>query len=245
MEGGDWRQLHQKMLQLSGPELNQTLAKLNKEQVGQWLGGLDHSKNGLLPKDKLRVFNNLAQNVSGRELGRVLEQLVDSGGMVGDSNVQALGQSIANEASDQAKAAFVKHALQGVEPGSTHGVAIAQALGGLREQPAMVEELLRGMTDSQLKDVVSQATQKNVSVAMTSEASPTLSTSYNAQPMASILDAVSNIHDTGLKANVAAASYDMLNEIEGLSSTSTEIVSKNGSDAILREGLAKLGVFSS
>ena len=88
---------------LPGLESEQTLSRLSDRQLQQWVDGLGAFKDGASIAEKKPVFEQVAQQEGGRELGRLLEQLAGDNDYVSDQNVNTLGQSIASHATDDVK----------------------------------------------------------------------------------------------------------------------------------------------
>lgn len=216
---------------------NPLAAQQALQQLGASLDSGTGVSSNLSSQEQRQIMQTLAQSGDAQVLQQALQRLGDGGSWSSEHQVHALGEAIAKSAPDTVKANFVKDNLPSLEQGSNKGIALAQALGGLQQNPALVQDILQQMNPEQVQHIVSQASGKNVSVSMNPDAGATVSTSYRAEPLAAMLKAVAQVEDSPAKTAMVQAARDMLQEIQGAQSSPSHIVTKNKSDLLLQDAL--------
>lgn len=183
------------------------------------------------------LLTKLAQSGDSQVLQQALQSFAEGGDWASDKQIRALGEAVASSAPDAVKADFVKAGLPSLQEGSGQGAALAQALGGLKHNPALVQDVLQSMNPQQIEQLVSQAGGKHVSVSMNPDAGATVTTSYHAEPLASMLEAVGGVAPGSQKTAVERAARNLLQDIQGAQSSPEHLVVKNKSDQLIVDAL--------
>lgn len=229
----DLREIEDTFRGLSPAEANAVFSRLTNDELQTWtdelnsiapfgLGGYDRG-------EKQRLFNLLASKLDGNNLARFANALDEAG------DGQLFGAAIAARASDRAKEQFIRAAAARAQNDPTTAVAVAEAIGGLRNNPAALQRALSGLTQSQINKIVEAATQKREYY---HEAGVTVS--YDAGPLGRMLNAVSAIRDPHIKARFFEPAAQQLREIEETNTGLGIAVLKGDSARQVRSGLTNI-----
>lgn len=235
----NWQTAHTSLSQLEPKTREDVIPKLDSMQLGLYMEGLERPGAQVSTADKSSMYESVAKSATREQLASSLEHIADRGNLESDKGVLGLGQAIGHFATDESKSHFVQDAKSGLTEGANRGAAIAHAMAGLGNSPETLNMLLQGFSPEQLGHLVAQASGKNVSVSMSPEAGATLTTSYNAEPLADLLQTVSGLPDTGKKQLLGEMSRSMLQEITSSESSPEHLVVKNNSSELLQNVLLR------
>ena len=212
---------------LNGAEANQVIANLKPEELKKFADELGSSgwfgTGGFDATEKKEFLNSMAGKLDAGNLAKLATAL-NTGDAAGEENMRVLSQSIAENTSPQVKADFVKAMAGQVESTSSNGLAVANVIASLKNNPAELKQAIDGLSDSQLKAVMRAATQERIegNSTMLLPSSPnsgfgnvnTTRRTFNPEPLKQMLEAVATSDDPKLKARVFDAGANQLKELE-------------------------------
>ncbi|HEV2764426.1 MAG TPA: hypothetical protein VGV38_15715, partial [Pyrinomonadaceae bacterium] len=178
-----------------------------------------------------RLFDTLASRLDGANLARFADALDEP------SDGQLFGASIANRASDSATEQFIRTSAARAESDPTTAVAVAEAIGGLANNPAALERALSGLTQTQIDKIVQAATQERMH---TNPFGSSVTFTYDAAPLGRALEAVSRIQNPDIKARFFEAGAAQLKKLEETNTGLGLVVLKGDSERQVRDGLTAI-----
>jgi hypothetical protein len=224
--------LHQvnKLLQgLSAADADQVLSKLSGDDLKKWADEVNSSgifgADGLSGGEKKDLFNLFARDLDGTQLARV------SSSFGNRDDVICLGQSVAQYATPDTKAAYVKQLAgqttdkpydfqsgwnQTTFTGDQDAVAIGNVLASLKGNSQAFNDAVNSLNGTQLAAVVTAAEGQRSTHYLGQQGQPSVTT--NAQPLADILSAAATSTDPAIKARVFEAGSKGIGQINDTNS---------------------------
>ena len=198
---GDLSDIQNSIRGLNGAEANEVFRGLSDGDLEKWADELDGTLGSFSGDEKKALFNELAGKLDDQQLARFINALGDEG------NIQALADSVANNASGATKAALIGRMTANVETNERAAIAVAELIGGMSNTPRQLEGVLQNLTQPQLAAIMRAASQEEI------HSTPSLSpygggsvyTTFEPQPLVDMLNAVSRTGNAELKANVFQA----------------------------------------
>lgn len=211
---------------LDRSELNRTLNGLSRDDLERLGDDLEHGgfggMQGLSESERKDLFNDLARDAGGAELARLSEALEGRG------DVEALGRSVADYATPQAKVEYIEalaarttnndsdtHTGFGSSTstyGSPEAVAVGNVLASLRG--ANFDAAVGKLDAAQLDAVVRAASRETLTTTV-SPGGAASSVSHDTAPLAAILDAAATGGDPAVKSRLFRAGAGVLGGLDG------------------------------
>lgn len=221
---GDLKDINQTLAGLNADERNAVISELSDAELNKWTGELDNGGGVLGMGEGLSVDErrDLHADLGGSLDATQLERLYNAY----DNREQKLelAQGVATHATADVKTDFVgelaaqiteNDSLGGVmisDLGDTEGLAVAHVLSSLGGNPTALSAAYGKLSDTQLSGVFEAATQQ-VMYANMSGGAPTYS--YDAGPLADVIDAAATSTDAELKARVFELAGRQMETVSG------------------------------
>lgn len=236
---GDLKDIENKIKTLTPEELNATVDKLSNDDLQKWTNELNGINGSYSGAEKKALFDHLAKNLSGKNLARFAEAIKshEEGRLVENSDVQALADSVARNASSATKQEFINSLAGKIEKEEKYALAVAQVLGSMKNDPAALETALKGLSDSQLKSVMKAASQEDIK---SNYGGNSARLTFNPEPLVKLLDAVSSIKDPTQKARVFEAAAGQMKDISEAGNPLVIAYNKDEAAKQVRDALTKL-----
>jgi hypothetical protein len=250
---GDLQDINATLKNLTPAERNEAIAQLSDAEIEKWTDELDNGGflgmgEGLNVDERRDLHAALGESLDSTQLARVYEAY--------DNRAQKLelAQGVAAHASADVKTDFIDalaaktteaDKIGGVminDLGDTEGLAVAHVLGSLGGNQTALSEAYGHLGDNQLKSVVEAATQQTMYANM-SGGVPTYS--YDAAPLADLVDAAATSTDAQLKARVFEHAGQQLGTVSGANGLFTPTIGAKEAANEIRtsmEGLLKSDV---
>lgn len=205
---GDLSDIQNSFRNLNSAEANEVFRGLSDGDLQKWADELDGTLGSFSGDEKKALFNELAGKLDGQQLARFTNALSDR------ENIQSLGDSVANNASDATKADLINRMRDYVETNEGSAVAVAELIAGLGNNPRALEGVLQNMSQTQLAAVMKAASQEEFHSNAMPFGGVSTYTTFEPQPLVDMLSAVSRTGNAELKANVFQAASMELKRIE-------------------------------
>jgi hypothetical protein len=251
---GDLRDISGTLNDLTPAERNAVVSELSDDELNKWTGELDNGGGvlgmgeGLSTDERRDLHASLGASLDATQLERVYNAY--------DNREQKLelAQGVATHATSDVKTDFIgeladktteSDGVGGVmisDLGDTDGLAVAHVLGSLGGNQTALNEAYGKLSDTQLSAVVEAATQQ-VMYANMSGGAPTYS--YDAGPLADVIDAAATSTNSELKARVFELAGRQLETVSGANGIFTPTVGTGDAADEIRasmEGLLKSDV---
>lgn len=250
---GDLKDISQTLSGLNAEERNAVVSELSDAELDKWTGELDNGGvlgmgEGLSVDERRDLHASLGGSLDATQLERVYNAY--------DNREQKLelAQGVAAHATADVKTDFVgelagkvteNDGVGGViisDLGDTEGLAVAHVLGSLGGNQTALNDAYGKLSDTQLSAVFEAATQQ-VMYANMSGGVPTYS--YDAQPLADVIDAAATSTDANLKARVFELAGRQMETVSGANGVFTPTVGTGEAADQIRtsmEGLLKSDV---
>lgn len=198
---GDLKEIENQFKNLNSAELNRAFEQMSPDELKKYASELNGDLGGYNAEEKKELFDHFAKNLNGANLSR-LASAMDLGeesssvrpGQTAEPDVNILARSIAENASPEAKAEFVKNLAAQADKHQNAGVAAAQVLAGMKNNPALLNSTLKELDDSgRLSSVVDAAARKTE----VSTRGGTI-TNYDPQPLRDLLDAAATLQGSNV-----------------------------------------------
>ena len=239
---GDLETIQNTFRDLNSAEANEAFRGLSDDDLKRWTSELSGTIGGYSSEEKQQLFNDLAGKLDGKNLAKFAEILgtKDNPADGSEENVEALSRAIAGNASPEAKVEFVKTLAASASDNEQNALAIAEVIGGLKDNPAALKEALGALDDKQLKAVVNAATKEEYNASLMGG---TGTMSFDAAPLRRMLDAAATSDDPRLKARVFDVAGQRLKEIEEpglLTNITAPSIDRSSAAREIREGLTNI-----
>ena len=251
---GDLRDISDTLEGLSPAERNAVVSELSDDELNKWTGELDNGGGvlgmgeGLSADERRDLHASLGASLDATQLERVYNAY--------DNREQKLelAQGVAAHATSDVKTDFIGELADkttesdGVgggmisDLGDTDGLAVAHVLGSLGGNQTALNDAYGKLNDTQLSAVFEAATQQ-VMYANMAGGPPTYS--YDAGPLADVVDAAATSADPELKARVFELADRQLETVSGANGIFTPTVGTGDAADEIRasmEGLLKSDV---
>src|ERR1700761_8573674 len=221
--------------QFNAGDEDKLVSKLSDADLKKLAGNVNHGgifgAQGLSGGEKTDLFNGLARNLDGKQLGRVAAAFSDR------ADVTALGNSVASFAASQAKIDFVKSiapaatsgdtqfdsgwGTSSIETGDKEALAIGHVLSSMKNDPAGFATAVKSLSPEQLQAVVKAGEGQTVVTASSmmggglGAPSSTTTSTFDTAGLQSLLGAASACNDPVAKARVFEAGAKALDDIHG------------------------------
>lgn len=205
---GDLSDIQNTFRNLNSAEANEVFRRLSDGDLEKWANELDGTLGSFSGDEKKALFNELAGKLDGQQLARFTNALGDR------ENIQSLGDSVANNASDATKADLINRMRDYVETNEGSAVAVAELIAGLGNNPRALEGVLQNMSQTQLGAIMRAASQEEIHSTAGLFGGGSIYTTFEPQPLVDMLNAVSRTGNAELKANVFQAASLELKRIE-------------------------------
>jgi hypothetical protein len=205
---------------------------------------------GLSGDEKRDMFNDLAKELDGSQLGRLANAFSDRG------DVLTLSDSVATFGSGQAKVDYIK-AIAGRSTdreskldsgfgyssatfGDKEAIGIGKVLSSLKNDPASFNAAVTALSPDQLASVVKAGEGERMTTYSGGMGATAPQTTFDPAGLRGILDAAANSSDPVVKARVFDAATTALSDIRGSDTLLTPNPSAGDSAKVVAEGLTKL-----
>lgn len=205
---GDLSDIQNSFRNLNGAEANEVFRRLSDDDLQKWADELDGTLGSFDTDEKKALFNELAGKLDDQQLARFINALGDEG------NIQALADSVANNASGATKAALIGRMDENVETNERAAIAVAEIMGGMSNNPRELEGVLQNLSQTQLASIMRAASQEEIHTVTSPYGGGSVYTTFEPQPLVDMLNAVSRTGNAELKANVFQAASLELKRIE-------------------------------
>ena len=233
---GDLSDIQNSIRGLNGAEANEVFRGLSDGDLQKWADELDGTLGSFSGDEKKTLFNELAGKLDDQQLARFINALGDQG------NIQALADSVANNASGATKAALIGRMTANVETNERAAIAVAELIGGMSNNPRQLEGVLQNLSQPQLAAIMRSASQEEIH--STPSFSPygggSVYTTFEPQPLADMINAVSRTGNAELKANVFQAASLELKRIEEAGGILNPVAGQGDAAAQVRNALTTL-----
>ena len=245
-------QINDLLKNLPPAEADQVLSKLSSGDLNKWAsevnGGGIFGARGLAQDEKTDLFNLFAKDLDGTQLARA------SSAFGNREDVIALGQSVAQYATPEAKVQYIQQ-LAGQTTanttdhqvgllsqtsfyGNAQAVAVGNVLASLKGNAQAIDKAVGSLDDTQLQAVV-QAAENQTSTHNTGDQGPSL-IQTDAKSLQSILSAVATSNDAATKARVFEAGVKGLTDIQDTNQPLTPNVGAAGDAKLVQQGLTDI-----
>lgn len=233
---GDLSDIQNSIRGLNTGEANEAFRGLSDGDLKKWADELDGTLGSFSKEEKKTLFNELAGKLDGQQLARFMNALGDR------DNIQAFSDSIGNNASGATKADMIGRMAENSERNEGLAIGIAEIIGGMSNNPRDLERALQNLTQPQLAAIMRAASQEEI------HSTPSLSpggggsvyTTFNPQPLADMINAVSRTGNAELKANVFQAASLELKRIEEAGGIFNPVAGRGDAAAMVRNSLTNL-----
>ncbi|WP_428156215.1 hypothetical protein [Brevundimonas sp.] len=250
---GDLKDINQTLAGLTADERNAVVSGLSDAELNTWTDELDNGGflgmgEGLSADERRDLHASLGGALDATQLERVYNAYDDR------AQKLELAQGVAAHATADVKTEFVGELaaattenddLEGVmisDLGDTEGLAVAHVLGSLGGNQTALNDAYGKLSDTQLSSVFEAATQQTMYANM-SGGVPTYS--YDAGPLASVVDAAATSTNADLKARVFELAGRQMDTVSGANGVLTPTVGTGEAADQIRtsmEGLLKSDV---
>ena len=231
----DLREIERTLEGLMPQEANAVFNRLTDAELRQWAEDLNDAGwfdfRGYDRNEKQRLFDTLAERLDGQNLARF------AGALDEPSDGQLFGASVASRATDAATEQFIRSSAARAENDPTTAVAVAEAIGGLSNNPAALQRAVGGLSQTQIDKIVEAAAQERMH---TNPLGSSITVTYDAAPLGRMLEAVSRVQDPDLKARFFEPAAAQLKELEETNTGIGLVVLKGDSERQVRDGLTAL-----
>lgn len=247
---GDLKDINQTLAGLTAEERNAVVSALSDAELNTWTDELDNGgflgmAEGLSADERRDLHASLGGSLDATQLERVYNAYDDR------AQKLELAQGVAAHATADVKTDFVGELaaattenddLGGVmisDLGDTEGLAVAHVLGSLGGNQTALNEAYGKLSDTQLSSVFEAATQQTMYANM-SGGVPTYS--YDAGPLANVVDAAATSTNADLKARVFELAGRQMDTVSGANGVLTPTVGTGEAADQIRtsmEGLLK------
>lgn len=221
---GDLQDINETLEGLTPAERNAVVAEMSDDELNKWTGELDNGGGvlgmgeGLSADERRDLHTSLGGSLDATQLERVYNAY--------DNREQRLelAQGVAAHATSDVKTDFIGELADKVtesdgvggvminDQGDTDGLAVAHVLGSLGGDQTALNDAYGKLSDTQLSAVFEAATQQ-VMYNNLSGGLPTYS--YDAGPLADVVDAAATSTDPQLKARVFELAGRQLETVSG------------------------------
>lgn len=189
---GDLDNIKNQFNDLNPSETNAAFDDLSADDLKNWNQELNGLSGGYDKDERQQVFNDLAAKLNGGNAARMF------GAMENELDKQAFAHSVGQNAAPQAKTDFINAQLGSVETDKNAALAVAEVIGGMKNNPAELQGVLSQMSPAQLTAVM-----KSASVETTTYSPDGVPvTSFDPAPLAAMIDAAAGISNPEMKADV-------------------------------------------
>lgn len=220
---------------LTPEEANAVFSRLSDGELRQWAEDLNDGGwfdfRGYDRNEKQALFDLLASKLDGNQLARFADALSET------SDGQQFGAAVASHASDAATEQFIRASAGRAQNDPTTALAVAEAIGGLGNNTAALERALSGLTQTQIDKIAQAATQERMH---TNPYGGSITVTYDAAPLGRMLDAVSRVGNTDIKARFFEAGAQQLKKVEETNTGLGLVVLKGDSESRIRNGLTNI-----
>jgi hypothetical protein len=224
---GDLRAISDTLENLTPTERNEVISRLSEDQLNTWTdeadnGGFVGMGEGLSADERRDLNNTLAEGLDSQQLARVYNA------WDGNDAKLDMATAIADRASADVRAEFVGRLADATTGGpassstvangygattltedwNPHARSAAIVLGSLDGNQTALADAYGSLNDDQLQAVIQGAAKP-----FTSSSGGVLSTSYDTQTLADMIDAAATSTDPELKARIFSAAAPQLTEI--------------------------------
>ncbi|MEO6589806.1 MAG: hypothetical protein ABIP06_10925, partial [Pyrinomonadaceae bacterium] len=137
---GDLSDIRNSVKGLNGAEANEVFRGLSDGDLKKWADELDGTLGSFSTEEKKTLFNELAGKLDGQQLARFINALGDQG------NIQALADSVANNASGATKADLIGRMAGYVENNEGSAIGVAELIAGMSNNPRELEGALQNLS---------------------------------------------------------------------------------------------------
>lgn len=241
---GDLKGIENKLKELNPGELNRVFEEMSPDELKKYASELEGTLGGYSGAEKKELFDHLAKNLNGANLSKLASAMdlgKASSSIRPDKDnqplVNILARSVAENAAPEAKAEFVKHLAANADKHQNAGVAAAEVLASMKDNPALLEQTLKQLTDTELQSIVDGAARKTE----VSTRGGTF-TNYDSQPLANLLDAAATLKGDGAAAQKARLFEAGANKITEIREKAVNVGIYNGgaSEDAIRNSLTKV-----
>lgn len=215
---GDLKTIENELKNLNSDELNRVFEQMSPDELKKYASELEGSLGGYSADEKKQLFDHLAKHLSGANLSK-LASAMNLGeasssvrpGQTDEPLVNILARSVSENAAPEAKAEFVKTMAANADKHQNAGVAAAQVLASMKDNPALLEQTLSQLTDTELQSIVDGAARKTEVSSRGGKI-----TNYDPEPLTNLLDAVATLKGDGAaaqKARLFEASANKITEV--------------------------------
>ncbi|MED5619765.1 hypothetical protein [Ideonella sp. BN130291] len=240
--------------QASAADSNAIAAKLSDDDLRELAGDVNSGgilgTQGLSGGEKRDLFNELARELDGTQLGRVASAFSDR------SDVLALGDAVAGFAPSQTKVDFVKSiagratdrstdidsgfGYNSLRTGDKEAQAIGSVLSSMKNDPAGFDAAVKALTPDQLAAVVKAGEGEKITTYSGMGGVSAPQTTYDPAGLHSMLEAAAGSHDPAVKARVFEAATKALDDIRGSDTLLTPNPGAKDAAKVVADGLTKL-----
>lgn len=233
---GDLSDIRDAFRDLNAAEANEVFRRLSNDDLKKWADELDGFLGSFSTEEKKELFNELAGKLDDQQLERFIDALGDR------ENIQALADSVANNASGATKAGLIGRMIGDVESDERAAIAVAELIGGMGGNPRELEGVLQNLTQPQLAAVIKAASQEEIHTTpmFAPHGGGSVYTTFDPQPLADLITAVSRTGNAELKANVFQAAALELRRIEEAGGILNPVAGRGDATAMVRNALTTL-----
>ena len=231
---GDLSDIQNSIEGLSAEEANEVFRGLSDGDLDKWADELDGTLGSFSTEEKKTLFNELAGKLDGQQLARFMNALGDEG------NIQSFSDSIANNASAATKADMIGRMSGYVEKNEASARGVAEIIAGLANNPRELEGALQNLTQTQLAAIMKAASQEEIHTVTSPYGGGSVYTTFDPQPLADMIDAVSRTGNAELKANVFQAASLELKRIQEADGILNPVPGQDDAAALVRNSLTTL-----
>ena len=236
---GDLSDIQNSVKGLNSAETNEVFKQLSDGDLTKWADELDGTLGSFDAGEKKTLFNELAGKLDDQQSARFSNALGDQ------ENIQSFADSVSNNATGATKAALIGRYAGNVETNESAAIAVAELIGGMKNNPRELEGVLKNLTQPQLAAVMKAASQEEIH--STPVFSPqggigggSVYTTFNPAPLADLITAVSNTNNAELKANVFQAGATQLKNIEEAGGLLNPVAGQDDAAKTVRDSVTNL-----
>jgi hypothetical protein len=220
---------------LNSAEANEVFRQLSDNDLKKWADELDGTLGSFDKSEKKTLFNELAGKLDDQQLARFSNALEDK------ENIQSFADSVSNNASGATKAALIDRYAGNVETDERAAIAVAELIGGMKNNPRELEGALAKLSQPQLAAVMKAASQEELhTVVAPYGGGGSVYTTFNPTPLADMINAVSNTGNAKLKANVFQAGSLEMKRIEDAGGFLNPVPGQDSAAKSVRNSLTSL-----
>lgn len=236
---GDLSDIQKSVKGLNSAEANEVIKQLSDNDLKKWADELDGTLGSFDKGEKKTLFNELAGKLDDQQLARFSNALGDK------ENVQSFADSVSNNASGATKAALIDRYAGNVEKDETAAIAVAELIGGMKNNPRELEGALAKLSQPQLAAVMKAASQEEIHSTPIFAPSGgvgggSVYTTFNPAPLADMINAVSKTGNAELKANVFQAGANELKRLEAAGGLLNPVAGQGDAAKTVRDSLTNL-----